>query len=51
MKGDNNIMPEILVAGGDGFLDSLAATLMRSIWRLHKSFCKTALEVNDLKFA
>jgi regulator of protease activity HflC (stomatin/prohibitin superfamily) len=29
MKGDKKIMPEILVAGGSGSLDGLAATLMK----------------------
>ena len=29
MKGDKKIMPEILVAGGTGSLDGLAASLMK----------------------
>jgi hypothetical protein len=29
MKGDKKIMPEILVAGGNGAMEGLAATLIK----------------------
>ena len=43
MKGDKKIMPEILVAGGSGSLDGLAATLMK--------FLSTKVTVEDKKEA
>jgi hypothetical protein len=37
MKGDKKIMPDILVAGGNGSLDGLAASIMKFLDAKKKS--------------